>query len=229
MSKPPDGPDSSRPLTRLEIRVVGSQPPSKCEEWLRRAGDPSQPASMRIEAVESLASECREHRVFQRLCLMVGVERDDVAVRAAIVRVLPRWGDAAMHMMAIVRALSMPGVRQTAVEVLDKMGPVSGDKEPRLLATLAALRSRFADPYQVSGLPNLYGRDRRILDYLTELFRRGNRWERALAASAFIWSGAKSSSTRSRSRSGSPCAHESRCRSRLVERAARVAVPEQYL
>jgi hypothetical protein len=81
---------------------------------------------MRIEAVESLASECREHRVFQRLCLMVGVERDDVAVRAAIVRVLPRWGDAAMHMTAIVRALSMPGVRQTAVEVLDKDGP--GDR-----------------------------------------------------------------------------------------------------
>jgi hypothetical protein len=165
------------------IRVVGSQPPSKCEEWLRRAGDPSQPASMRIEAVESLASECREHRVFQRLCLMVGVEGNDVAVRAAILRVLPRWGDTAMHMMAIVRALSMPGVRQTAVEVLDKMGPVTGDKETRLLATLTALRSGFANPYQVSGLPNIYGRDRRILDYLTELFRRGNRWERALAAS----------------------------------------------
>jgi hypothetical protein len=77
----------------------------------------------------------------------------------------------------------MPGVRQTAVEVLDKMGPVTGDKETRLLATLAALRGRVADPYQVYGLPTLYGRDRRILDYLIELFRRGNRWERALAAS----------------------------------------------
>jgi hypothetical protein len=63
------------------------------------------------------------------------------------------------------------------------MGPVTGDKETRLLATLAALRGRVADPHQVYGLPTLYGRDRRILDYLTELFRRGNRWERALAAS----------------------------------------------
>jgi Tfp pilus assembly protein PilN len=165
------------------IRIVGGPPPSKCEEWLRRTGDPSQPASVRIEAVESLANECVEHRVFQMLCLMMGDEDGDVAVRSAIVRVLPRWGDTAMQVMAIVRALSMPGVRQTAVETLDKMGPVTGDKETRLLAILAALRSWVADPYQVSGLPNLYGRDRRILDFLTELFRRGNRWGRALAAS----------------------------------------------
>jgi SMI1 / KNR4 family (SUKH-1) len=74
-------------------------------------------------------------------------------------------------------------LRQTAIETFDKMGPVTGDKETRLLATLARLRSGVADHYQVFGLPNLYGRDRRVLDYLTELFRRGNRWERALAAS----------------------------------------------
>lgn len=45
------------------------------------------------------------------LCLMMGDEDGDVAVRSAIVRVLPRWGDTALHVMAIVRALSMPGVR----------------------------------------------------------------------------------------------------------------------
>ena len=183
MSKPPDGPDSPRPQMWPAIRMAGSPPPSKCEEWLRRAGDRSQPASMRIEAVESLASECLEHRIFQMLCVMVGDEGGDVAVRSAIVRVLPRRGDTPMHVMALVRALSLSGVRQTAVETLDKMGPVTGDKETRLLATLAALRGRVADPYQVYGLPTLYGRDRRILDYLIELFRRGNRWERALAAS----------------------------------------------
>ena len=183
MSKPPDGPDSPRPQMRAAIRMVGSPPPSKCEEWVRRAGDRSQPVSMRIEAVESLASECLEHRIFQMLCVMVGDEGGDVALRSAIVRVLPRWGDTPMHVMALVRALSLSGVRQTAIETLDKMGPVTGDKETRLLATLAALRGRVADPYQVYGLPTLYGRDRRILDYLIELFRRGNRWERALAAS----------------------------------------------
>ena len=63
---------------------------------------------MRIEAVESLASECLEHRIFQMLCVMVGDEGSDVAVRSAIVRVLPRWGDNAMQVMAIVRALSLP-------------------------------------------------------------------------------------------------------------------------
>jgi len=81
-------------------------------------GGPSQPASIRIEAVENLASECLEHRVFQMLCLMIGDECCDVAVRSAIVRVLARWGDTAMHVMAIVRALSLSGVRQPAVETL---------------------------------------------------------------------------------------------------------------
>jgi hypothetical protein len=54
---------------------------------------------------------------------MVGDEGGDVAVRSAIVRVLPRWGDTPMHVMALVRALSLSGVRQTAVETLDRMGP----------------------------------------------------------------------------------------------------------
>ena len=123
MSKPPDGPDSPRPQMWPAIRMAGSPPPSKCEECVRRARDRSQPASMRIEAVESLASECLEHRIFQMLCLMVGDEGGDVAVRSAIVRVLPRWGDTPMHVMALVRALSLSGVRQTAVETLDRMGP----------------------------------------------------------------------------------------------------------
>ena len=166
------------------IRIVSNAPPSsKCEEWVRQVGDPSQPATRRIEAVQSLASECLQHRIFQMLCLMMRHEGGDVAVRSAIVRVLPRWGDTAMQVMAIVQALSLPDLRQTAIETFDKMGPVTGEKETRLLATLASLRSGVADLYQVYGLPKLYGRDRRVLDYLTELFRRGNRWERALAAS----------------------------------------------
>jgi hypothetical protein len=115
---------------------------------------------------------------------MIKDERDDVAVRSAIVRVLPRWGDSAMHVMPIVGALSLPGLRQTALETLDKMSPVTGEKETWLLNTLADLRSGIANSYAVvPGLPANYGRDRRILDYLTELFRRGNRWQRALAAS----------------------------------------------
>ena len=69
------------------IRMAGSPPPSICEEWVRRAGDRSQPASIRIEAVESLASECLEHRVFQMLYVMMGDEGGDVGVPSAIVRV----------------------------------------------------------------------------------------------------------------------------------------------
>jgi len=54
----------------------------------------------------------------RRFCRQSALSTGDVAVRSAIVRVLARWGDTAMHVMAIVRALSLSGVRQTAVETL---------------------------------------------------------------------------------------------------------------
>jgi hypothetical protein len=147
------------------------------------ASDRSQRAQVRIEAVGNLAKECLDQHIYQRLGWILDNESDDVAVRSAIVKVLPRWGDTAIQMMTILRALSLPGVRPTAIGTLEKMGQVTGDKESRLLATLADLRGEAADPYKVSGLPRLYGRDRRVLDFLNEQFRRGNRWERALAAS----------------------------------------------
>ena len=92
-------------------------------------------------------------------------------------------GNILSYHMPIVLALSLPGVRATAVETLDRMGPVTGEKESRLVSELASLRSGAADLIRLSALPALYGRDHRFLNYLNELLRTGNRWERALAAS----------------------------------------------
>jgi len=109
-------------------------------------------------------------------------EGDDPPVRGAIVGVLPKWGHPFVP-HAIVRALSLRGVRAVAVETLDRMGPVAGERESRLMSELASLRSGVADPIRVSAMPALYGRDHRLLNYLNELLRTGNRWGRALAAS----------------------------------------------
>jgi hypothetical protein len=105
------GPDSPGPLMQAVIRIVGSTPPPECEEWLRRAGDRSQPASVRIEAVESLASGCLEHRFSD--AVPEDRRRGRRCCRSQRHRAgLTALGDTAMHVMAIVRALSLPGVRQ---------------------------------------------------------------------------------------------------------------------
>ncbi|MBZ5619478.1 MAG: HEAT repeat domain-containing protein [Acidobacteriia bacterium] len=134
--------------------------------------------------MENLAKQCRDHNVFQTLCLIVNYNSDDeLAVRSAIVRALPNWDDSSFPTMAVVRALSIHGLRGVAVETLDKMGPAKGEKESRLLTALTSLPSGDSKQYRVAGLPVLFGRDYRVLDYLNEMLRTGNRWERALAAS----------------------------------------------
>ncbi len=158
---------------------------SKCEGWIQQVSDKSQPTAVRIEAVENIGRECQDHQIFQRLGWIVDTEEDDAAVRGAIVRILPKWGHPFVP-HAIVRALSLPGVRAAAVETLDRMGLVTGEKESRLASELASVRSGVADPIRVSALPSLYGRDPRLLNFLKELMRTGNRWERALAASELL-------------------------------------------
>jgi hypothetical protein len=96
---------------------------------------------------------------------------------------LSKWEDGFLPTLAVVHALSVPGLRPVAVETLDKMGPVTGQKESRLLAELASLKPGTSKQFRVSGMPGLYGRDPRVLNYLQGQVRNGNRWERALAAS----------------------------------------------
>jgi HEAT repeat protein len=182
-----DRPDGSKPAKVPDIvrSNVGVPAISNCEKWIRQVSDGAQPASVRIEAVENIGRECRDHQIFQRLGWIVDTEAADLAVRRAIVRILAEWGSPFVP-YAIVRALSLAGVRPAAVETLDKMGPVTGEKEPRLVAQLASLRTGVADPIRMSGLPGVFGRDYRVLKYLHELVQTGNRWERALAASELL-------------------------------------------
>jgi len=159
---------------------------SKCAAWLRQGSDRSRPALGRIEAVESLAKECLDSQIFHGLAQLVDDESDDITVRIAIVLALPRWGDAPSQVFAIVRALSLPGVRPAVLKALDRIGQATGVRESRLLAELGGLRNGFTDPSRVYPLLKIYGRDRRVLDYLGQRLQNGNRWERALAASALL-------------------------------------------
>ena len=165
--------------------IFSRQPPgmTKCQAWLQQTLDSRLPASTRIEAIENLARECHEHQTFQTLRWLPQNTGDDENVRRAVVRLLPNWGDGPMHFNALIRALSIPGVRGEAVKALDSMAPVKGQQEARLLDNLARLRTGGWRFFQVAGLPQIYGRDPRVLDFLKECMQTGNQWQRALAAS----------------------------------------------
>ncbi|HLK69444.1 MAG TPA: HEAT repeat domain-containing protein [Bryobacteraceae bacterium] len=167
-----------------KARISITTPPlSPCDRWMHDVLSRSQAAAARLEALENLARHCRDHRAFQAIRPIIDHEMDDLSVRKAIVRALALWEDGFFPAMAVVHALSVPGLRQVAVETLDAMSPVSGQKETRLLAELANQPSGAARQFRMAVMPGLYGRDHRFLNYLRETLRSGNRWERAMAAS----------------------------------------------
>src|SRR6185369_14707060 len=157
--------------------------PSGCDLWMEQVADRKQPPSVRVQALENLRRDCRDHRAFQVLRFLVEEERDDAVVRSAVVRAFPSWDDAFFPAMAVVRALSLGGVRQAAIETLDRMGSLPPEKDKRLAGELASLQGGSAKLLRVSTMPGLYGKAPRLLDYLKGMVSAGNRWERALAAS----------------------------------------------
>lgn len=162
---------------------------SDCDLWVRQASDRAQGTPARLEAIQNLAKHCREHRVLQQLTWVVSDPEQDLAVRNAIAGIIPTWvqgaeePEAAYARSSLIRVLSVPGVRATAVETLRTMAPAEGQREARLIADLRSLRSGGYDPGRVAILPQTYGRDPRVVEYLKELLQTGNRWQRALAAS----------------------------------------------
>ncbi len=175
--------DSGKPkLAHLILTTHTDPPASPCDRWMRQVTDTAQPLSVRLEAAGSLTSQCRNHRVFQTLRSLLDHAGDDLSLRKAIVQGLTEWEDGFLPTMTLVHALSIPGLRATAVETLDRMAPVTGPRESRLLQ-LPTLKPGASKHYRVSSLPGVCGRDRRLLDYLRQMLQTGNRWERALAAS----------------------------------------------
>lgn len=176
-------PEKSERRILAHVMLTPESPPlSPCERWTRQLSDRSQPLPVRIEAVESLNRECRDHRTWQTFRGMVDQPNEELAIRGAIVRGYSRWEENFLPLIAVVHALNKPGLRLIAIETLDKIGPVSGQKEKRL-AELSGLKPGASKQLSVYTIPSLFGRDPRALQYLRDLLRTGNRWERALAAS----------------------------------------------
>src|SRR6266481_123053 len=110
-----------------------------CTDLTNRLIDREQPATARAEAAQKLARECRDYTVWQTLCSIARDEDEVPAVRCGVVQALPHWNRyAAVNFLT--RAFKNREVRAAAVATLEKMGPVEGETEAKLLSDLSALR-----------------------------------------------------------------------------------------
>ena len=92
---------------------------------------------------------------------------EDRNVQRTILRLLPNWGKGPMQLSVLLGALSIP-LRTEAIAALDSLAVVTGQMEARLLDTLAQSRGGDWNFIQVRAMPNLYGRDPRLLQFLAE-------------------------------------------------------------
>ena len=95
----------------------------------------------------------------------IAQEEDDAPeVRCASVEALPAWGrsQACSLLTGIFRNTQ---VRTAARDTLRNMGPVTGDMEANLLANLAAFKSGNSR-FGVAMLPDQFGADPRVLEFL---------------------------------------------------------------
>lgn len=143
--------------------------------------DRAQAFEARQEALHHLAAQCRDAMTFQMLAATIKQPGEDASLRGDIVRVLPRWEDRFFPWTAVTTALAFPELRQAAIETLNGSGHLKAEMEARLTRELETMTVGEVKYRKVSMLPKLYGKDRRVLEYLRSLAQTGNRWERSLA------------------------------------------------
>jgi cell wall assembly regulator SMI1 len=106
-------------------------------------------------------------------------EDEDPVVRCGAVHAMPDWNRyAAVNFL--IRGFQNERVRAAALATLEKMGPVEGEREVKLLADLSSIRRGDANAgVHIANLPGYYGRDPRVLECLRELLHSGDSHVRA--------------------------------------------------
>lgn len=159
--------------------------------------DKSQPLDIRIDAVRKFARESAEFsKVWDTLFSVVDSEDEDPALRSAALSTLAFQNpNRCASIQLLVRPFENPVVRRAAIEILNKLAPVTGQQEVLLTAELSALRgtltqqnieslplndlwkrilsAKINQPEEsrscdVNGLAQRWGRDSRVLEFLKE-------------------------------------------------------------
>lgn len=172
--------------------------------------DRTQSLEARIEAAQRLSRESQDYSAWKALCSIINAEDEEVTLRCAAMRSLPEWNRFAA-IEYLTRAYLKQEVRSAAIETLEDLGPVNGEREVMLLAQLAALRGTSSDEdvaaaldsvtgdlkkllsmqmnnmrnsdeihrsCSVVGLPQSWGREPRVLEFLKEEFQQGDEQRR---------------------------------------------------
>ena len=106
--------------------------------------DKTQPLQTRLEAAKKFASEYGQCALRSTLFLIIDSEDEDPAFRSAALAMISFLNpDASIEML--VRPFEHPSVRRAAIEILDKLAPVTGEQGVLLSAELAALRGTLSD------------------------------------------------------------------------------------
>ena len=141
-------------------------------EWIERLHDKTLPLAARQEAAQALARQGRDYEAWKALCSVLHAEHEDPTLRCEVVRVLPEWNRLAA-VEQLVRPYDSRPVRTAALATLEQLGPVTGEHETLLLATLAALRGAASDPYVAEALRSVSGDLRRLLSIEMSILRTG--------------------------------------------------------
>ena len=130
--------------------------------------DRTQPVEARIAAAQKLSLE--SEGAWNALYSLIYSEDEEPALRCAVLRLLP-----ARNRYAAVQALTRPysnrEVRRTAVEVMDRLEPVTGEDAVMLDAQLAALRGPVTDEYVAAALNSISDKLKQLLSIELHILR----------------------------------------------------------
>lgn len=101
--------------------------------------DRTQPLDVRIDAVKKLSEESREYNELRNILFsVIEPEDEDPILRSAALAVLS-FRNPAASIQLLVRPFENSAVRHAAIEILDKIAPVTGEQEALLAAELSVL------------------------------------------------------------------------------------------
>jgi cell wall assembly regulator SMI1 len=113
--------------------------------------DRTQPLDLRIDAAKKLSLEFGHWELGRIFFPVINSEDEDPSLRSATLGVLAFQNPIA-SIELLVRPFENPSVRHAAIEILDKLAPVTGEDEVLLTAELSALRGTLTEQ-EIESLP----------------------------------------------------------------------------
>ncbi|MGA9671580.1 MAG: HEAT repeat domain-containing protein [Terracidiphilus sp.] len=114
--------------------------------------DRTKPLEVRVDAIKKLSQQPGEYKeLWDSLFPVIDSEDEDPVLRSAALTALSLRNSAA-SVQLLVKPFENPSVRRAAIEILDRLAPVTGEYEALLTAQLSALRGTLTEQ-EIEALP----------------------------------------------------------------------------